>query len=451
MGAVHGLANSSEATSVGAGLATGAAGELNAEQQQKNNHLASDANNRANQEADAQQVQMALNTRMLSHKLHLMDSDSPEYVQQQVGKLADDGDAAIKAGALIKSPTFDTAAELEQFTHDNHYAAGNFQVRPTPYHDPSGKIRYALVEAGDAPTTQDTQITYAGPDGKQATAVVPAGTPKSKLAQFQVAAAHQQVDGAFKQWQQTKKEQHATTVVNKAQQNYGYAEDKDGNTVLTNQFDAAQAGQQFQPVKPAQIASDRNAIRLLGDVQLNSSRYTKAASDYATANLSPEQKDVDRTSFATLLTSAGWWDAEASISSGGHISLPVITAFTEAASKLRRSDDYTSMSPQGKEMFDSFVRTTASLPAYQRALSGSSRSNKETLELELQNIPNPSLATPDVIRKLGQWQENLNTISQGYPKLPGIKSPKDIRESVETPTMSPELQRMTSGAFGGKQ
>src|ERR1051325_11192980 len=117
-GALTGLAGARGATSFGGGLAGGAAGELQATQQQKQNELAQDANDRANQDqqnqntdAQAHQAQAQINLRLTSHALHMLDPHDPEYVQSQVNKMADQGDAGLKAGALLKTPEFSSAAE----------------------------------------------------------------------------------------------------------------------------------------------------------------------------------------------------------------------------------------------------------------------------------------------------------------------------------------------------
>ena len=37
----------------------------------------------------------------------------------------------------------------------------------------------------------------------------------------------------------------------------------------------------------------------------------------------------------------------------------------------------------------------------------------------------------DIQRKLGQFQENIDRATEGFPKLPGLKTAKETRESAE--------------------
>jgi hypothetical protein len=223
MGALHGLAGARGATDVGSGLAGGAAGELGAQQQQFQNQQTEQANTRANEDQanqdethKAQMAQMQLNLRQTQHQLHLLDPHDPEFVQKVVNEQAEQGDAGLKAGALLKTPEFKTANEAAQYVADNHLDKGQFQIRLVPFHNAKGELVYGGLEYDNSPTTEATKITYQGADGKQVTATVPAGTPKSKIAEFQVAAAHQQVEAQFKDHEQKLKDQ-GTVIDSNAQ------------------------------------------------------------------------------------------------------------------------------------------------------------------------------------------------------------------------------------------
>lgn len=223
VGALNGLGNSQGATSFGGGLGAGVAGAEKQQQQQVQNQLAQDQSARADQaqqnadeEHQARMAQMQLQNRQMASQLHALDPHDPQFVQQTINKLADQGDAGLAAGALMKTPAFDSAAEAEQYAQENHLSTGNYQVRVTPFRDASGTIKYAGLEYDNAPSTKDVQVSYLGQDGKEVTATIPAGTPKSKIAQLQVAAAQQQVQSQFKKKDQELKDQ-GTQIENDAQ------------------------------------------------------------------------------------------------------------------------------------------------------------------------------------------------------------------------------------------
>ena len=131
-----------------------------------------------------------------------------------------------------------------------------------------------------------------------------------------------------------------------------YAEDENGQIIKTSKVDADKRGLVSEEMKAGDINKDRQALRMLNDVQINTSRYTKAASVYSSAGLTDEQRKSDRDNISKMLNKSGMYDMEASISDGGHITIPVLTAKTEAASRLARSDEYKALSREGKELYD---------------------------------------------------------------------------------------------------
>lgn len=210
----------------------------------------------------------------------------------------------------------------------------------------------------------------------------------------------------------------------------GYALDANGNLAYMSKADADKIHSTFEEMKTTDVKADRTALRQLDDVQLNTSRYTKAANDYAAANLSKAQKASDNTGLDDLLNKAGIADLKL----GGllEVDLPLLSSATEALSRESKSESYNKLTPQGKDLYDGYLRTMSAIVAYQKALTGIGRTNKETLDLELNNIANPTMRPEDILRKQGQFQENIDTAAQGFPSnLPGIKLPKQVRDETE--------------------
>lgn len=206
-----------------------------------------------------------------------------------------------------------------------------------------------------------------------------------------------------------------------------YAENSEGQTILTNKYDAQLNGQAYEVATPGDINKDRQAIRQLNDVQLNVSRYTKAASE--AAKTQPTTKDY--VNMHSVLNKAGALDLNVAIGEGGSIKIPVLSSMIEGLNREINSEAYADLSPQGKALLDGYIRSMSAVPAYQKALTGIGRSNKEMLDLELANIPNPTMKPTDIQHKLSQFQENIERASEGFPKLPGLKSAKEVRETTE--------------------
>jgi hypothetical protein len=217
-----------------------------------------------------------------------------------------------------------------------------------------------------------------------------------------------------------------------------YAEDANGQTVLSNKLDHPEG----EEMKSGDINKDRQAMRQLNDVQLNTSRYTKAAQDYDAANLPATTRAADNVNTNGMLNKAGIGDFNVAIAEGGKVEVPILSSFLEGLSRQQRSNDYKQLSPQGKALFDGYIRTMSAIPAYQKALTGIGRSNKEMLDLELANIPSPLLDAKDIIRKQSQFQENIDRATEGFPRLPGLKHPSQTRQEVEgSPALPPMFRR----------
>jgi hypothetical protein len=49
----------------------------------------------------------------------------------------------------------------------------------------------------------------------------------------------------------------------------------------------------------------------------------------------------------------------------------------------------------------------------------------------LNNIAPPTYGTTELIRKQGQFQENIDRAAAGFPKLPGMKTVAQVRAELE--------------------
>lgn len=196
---------------------------------------------------------------------------------------------------------------------------------------------------------------------------------------------------------------------------------------MTSRSDAEQRGLQgIYSVKAGDIQKDKQATRQLNDVQLNTSRFN-------TAIQAAQQKGISGTDYVnmhSILNKAGALDLNVAIGEGGNIKLPVISSLIEGLNREVNSEAYAKLSPEAKGLLDGYIRTLASVPAYQKALTGIGRSNKEMLDLELANIPNPTMKPADMARKMQQFQENIDRATEGFPKFPGMQSPKEVKQQL---------------------
>src|SRR6185503_6385725 len=62
---------------------------------------------------------------------------------------------------------------------------------------------------------------------------------------------------------------------------------------------------------------------------------------------------------------------------------------------------------------------------------GSGRANKETMDIEMANMPDPTLDKGAALKQLDAFQENVEQRSKSIPKLAGVESQREIRQRVE--------------------
>ena len=224
----------------------------------------------------------------------------------------------------------------------------------------------------------------------------------------------------------------------KSRHTWGYSETPDGQTIWTNEADAGAKKAPFNPAPQGESSKDRKTIGAIGDVQMNTSRYTKGAMDYDAAvtngKITAAQMVKDQTELHNLLNKAGLFDLK--LKGVLELDLPFIGALSEALTRESKSRSYDMLSDQAKELYNGYLRTVASVPAYVKALTDIGRNNKETLDLELQNIANPSMGTTAILQFQKNFQDNIDQATKRLPNnLPGLEKsmPSDIRKSIEGP------------------
>jgi hypothetical protein len=104
---------------------------------------------------------------------------------------------------------------------------------------------------------------------------------------------------------------------------------------------------------------------------------------------------------------------------------------TDWLNKLLTSENWRTLPKTAQDAVIGFIGARGAVIAYQKAVSGSGRANKEQLELELQNIPNPLLPKDVQERQFDRFQQNIDQTGAGLPKMVGIERPKEIKQRIE--------------------
>jgi hypothetical protein len=168
-------------------------------------------------------------------------------------------------------------------------------------------------------------------------------------------------------------------------------------------------------IKESDIRKDTDLARQLGDAQLNLSRYRAAAQGLDTLGM------ADSRAVAALIGD----DKFKAEFMGAQIP-------TDWLNKLLTQENWKMLPKAAQDAVIGYIGARGAVVAYQKAVSGSGRSNKEQLELELQNIPNPLLPKDVRERQFDRFQQNIDQTGAGLPKMVGIERPKEIRQRIET-------------------
>ena len=202
----------------------------------------------------------------------------------------------------------------------------------------------------------------------------------------------------------------------------GWAFDpKTKEKILTNQAEADEKGYtQFQKTTPADVEKDEGALRQMNDVQLNLSRYRQAVNALPNSGIPAEKVNK----INAILSDK---DLNIRIGEGGI--LPGV--FTDIVQQSGVGRVWNQLSVPEQNVVSGYLRAKAAVVAYQKALTGVGRANKETLDLEMNNLPAPTVGATVANPRLDAFQENIDTASQGFGRIPWLETPKDVKGRVE--------------------
>ncbi len=232
---------------------------------------------------------------------------------------------------------------------------------------------------------------------------------------------------ALKAAQAAANEHRATVAPENAQsrkdaRTMGYAIDEKGELKYMSKSDADKIHSTFEEVKSGDVNKDRQAIRQLNDVQMNTSRYRKAI-DSLKESLSP----LAVTNMSAILSDKGFGVKLEPFGVGLDVGMA-----NDAIKGTAVASAWNSLKPAERNVLIGYLRAKSSVIAYQKALTGVGRTNKEQLEIEMNNLPLPYVGATVAGPQMNAWQENVDRATEGFPtNLPGIKSPKQVRGEAE--------------------
>ena len=193
--------------------------------------------------------------------------------------------------------------------------------------------------------------------------------------------------------------------------------------------------QYFQKDTSTDTEKAETTQRQWNDVQLNISRYRMAV------NALPGNISTDHAKNMEAILSDGSVLPSVSVLGTGFSS----GRLGDVLKNTTHSTEWNYLTPQERDAVTGYLRSKSTILAYQKALSGSSRSNKEMLDLEMNNIPDPTVGATVAGPRFDAFQENIDTASQGIGRVPWMESVRELRARIENP--SSNKQPPTQGGF----
>src|SRR6266851_2552752 len=198
-----------------------------------------------------------------------------------------------------------------------------------------------------------------------------------------------------------------------------YATNQQGQRALMTKGDAIAAGFGYQKGGAKQVQEDTQLNNRLADVRQKISQYEQ--------------------SFQQPLDSHGWFSSsdrsliaqvigDDKLKAGAFgATLPV-----DWMNKLGRSSLYANMSKAAQARVISYFNAREAIQGYQRVLTGSGRSSEMAMQLNLDTLPAPIDPESYAGNALKAFKQNLVVAGQGMPILPGVKTPEQIEQQINT-------------------
>lgn len=218
----------------------------------------------------------------------------------------------------------------------------------------------------------------------------------------------------------------------KDQRTMGYAVDQDGNLSYMSKYDADQIHSTFEQMSPAEVNKDRMYLRKLDDVQTNVSKYRNSVNaQQGNIEHTGEIRRIVAGKNADDLARAAWLGAG---------------ALMDEMQQYEMTASWNKLTKEERNIVIGYLRSRGSIIAYNSAVSGSGRANKEQLEVEMMNLPAPDVGATVANPQLDSFQENINVVSSGFPgNLPGMKTPATVRQEIEGGGKGPKIGTVENG------
>jgi hypothetical protein len=198
-------------------------------------------------------------------------------------------------------------------------------------------------------------------------------------------------------------------------------------------------------VTEAEVGKEEAATRQFNDVQMNVSRYKNTY-----AGLKGPLSKTDLNNMTAILSLTQQLERPGEGGFTGALSAGYVPALANSSQRQSLGAAWSKLSPEATELVTGYLRAKGAIPAYQRALTGTGRTSQAAMEIEMANLPEPTVGYTKASSQLKAFQENIDTASKGLTRFPWLPAPQEVRQSIEGPTTTLP-QGAIPGTMGGKR
>jgi hypothetical protein len=120
---------------------------------------------------------------------------------------------------------------------------------------------------------------------------------------------------------------------------------------------------------------------------------------------------------------------------------PLLGGTSDVMDQLRTSDRWKELDDEHQQLLATYLTGKVSSIAFQKITTGVGRLPEEGMHLEFEQVPNPLQANSASFQKqLNQYQDRINVASSAIVKVPGVATPAEVRQAIESKQVSPYAQ-----------
>jgi hypothetical protein len=127
---------------------------------------------------------------------------------------------------------------------------------------------------------------------------------------------------------------------------------------------------------------------------------------------------------------------------------PVGGGMSDVIDTLRTAEHWNSLDEEHQQLLATYLTGKVSAISFQKITTGVGRLPEEAMHLEFTTVPTPQQAgSPSFAKQLDQYQDRINVASSAIVKVPGVATPAEVRQAIESKQALPTVQNQGSGQY----